>query len=34
MTLALLRFRQGGFVSLIGDDVDDGPSTFSVKEYY
>jgi hypothetical protein len=34
MTLALLRFRQGGFVSLIGDDTNDEPSTFNVREYY
>lgn len=34
MSLALLRFRQGGFVSLIGDDTNDEPSTFNVREYY
>jgi len=32
--MALLRFRQGGFIRLPTDELDDEPSYYRKREYY
>jgi len=34
MTMALIRFRQGGFIALQGEEDDEGLDIPQIREYY